>query len=149
MAETYRHSIENPYLTAGQVDEIIRAAAVWHRGRLTIGLACGIRAAFRVLEELGLDRNRSRIDGVELMTSFCFGQGVEVVLGITALKGKIRFTHYTGTDGEMRVSAEGKIVTIRMKEREFQSGEEALAAADDELFKEIAVTDSTNAGDAE
>jgi formylmethanofuran dehydrogenase subunit E len=142
MAGLYPHPIKNQYLTGEQIDEIIRAAAVWHRGRLTIGLACGIRAAFRALEELGLDRNRSELTKVELRTGFCFGQGVEVVLGITALKGKLFFSHYTGSDGELRVTAAGKTVTIRMKERVFQTGEEALAAADEALFEAIVLSDS-------
>lgn len=145
MAGYYLHTIENRYLSGEQIDEIIRAAAVWHRGRLTIGLACGVRAAFRALAELGLDRNTSQIEKVEARTSFCFAQGVEVVLGITALKGKMDFSHYTGTDGQLSVTATGKTVRIQMKERVFETGEEALAASDGELFAEIAVSDTEDA----
>ncbi len=129
----------NTGFTSGDIRLLIQTVAVAHCAKLSIGLASGIRAAVRCLGELGAGRDQREIRYAQVEGNYCFGQAIEITLGLPAIKGDLEFTLTHGKPGQMQVYGCGKCVQIRMADRSFADGMEVLQCPDAELFEQVEV----------
>ena len=130
---------EKTGLTKEEVQRIIDAVVIAHCSKVSIGLACGVRAAVRGMAELGAQRSKREITFAKVKSNYCFGQSIQIACAIPAIKGDLEFEAYMQPDGEVTLYGKGKAVTIRMKGRSFQGAQEVFDADDAEVFEEVLV----------
>lgn len=126
-------------LTREDIFLLIQTVAIAHCAKLTIGLASGIRAAIRCLGELGAKRDQHEIRYAQVQGNYCFGQAMEITLGLPAMKGDFDFTLTHGKPGQAEVYGCGKCIQIQMAEKGFSDGMEVLTCPDEELFERVVV----------
>ena len=130
---------EKTGLTKDEVLRIIDAVVIAHCSKVSIGLACGVRAAIRGMAELGVERNKRQVRFAKVKSNYCFGQAIEIACAIPAIKGDLEFELYMQPDGELTLYGNGKTVAIRMMDRSFSDAQEVFDAEDSEVFAEVLV----------
>ncbi|MBQ9991891.1 MAG: hypothetical protein IJP33_00510 [Firmicutes bacterium] len=134
------NKIENTGLSHEQISDIIEACRIAHNDFFNIGLACGIRAAFRVLGELGGDRTKYTVEKAFMHSNGCAALAVSIVCCLNPFKdNKIDFDRYMKFDWDMIAYGKEKQVEIKLHDKDFASWEDVFAAADDDIFASVKV----------
>ena len=110
-----------------------------HWDTMSVSLTLGMRAGQRVLHELGASRAAQKSAHVE--GGHFFAQGVEGVTGCSVIHGSMTFEEKAKSvaDWMVRADSDDRSVTLRMKDRPWESPSDVLAAADDQLFESVEV----------
>ena len=134
--------LEQTGLSAEKIEEIIEACRIAHNDFINIGLACGIRAAFRALAEAGGDRTKYTVEKAHMHSNGCAALAVSIVCCLNPFKdNKIFFDRYMKFDWDMKACSKDKEISIRLKDKDFASYEDVFAASDEDLFEYVEIVD--------
>lgn len=135
--------IDRTGLSGEKIDRLIEACAMAHRDSYSIGLACGIRCAFRLLAEIGGDRTKKAVRHVTLVANSCSSLAFMIICCVNVCKGNMDFTYSDRPDWQVEGRGEYRSVLIRMKPTDFRSAEEVFETPDDDLFDVVEVREIT------
>jgi tRNA-Thr(GGU) m(6)t(6)A37 methyltransferase TsaA len=110
-----------------------------HWDTMNVSLALGMRAGMAALTRLNVSRNDEK--SATVYGGDFFGQGIEAVTGCSVLDGTMDFTEDVKSLANFvaTVRAQGKAVTIRVRDRLYSGADEVLALGEEHLFASIAV----------
>lgn len=128
-------------LNAEDIAAIVEACRIAHSNFISIGLACGIRAAFRCLEELQVERDKHGFEKACIKANSCAALAFTVVCCLSPYKEQVDFTLYSPSDWIAALYSMDKKVEIKMLTRSFASVEEVFEAEDAQLFESVCVSD--------
>ena len=128
-------------LDAAKIDQLIAACAAAHSEYISVGLACGIRAAFRMLGEMGGDRAKPTVDKVSVKANGCVAIAFMVITCANPCQGGMDFVEDRAPDWRVCGSNARRRVEIKMQDAFFANADAVFAAADSQLFASVSVTD--------
>lgn len=132
--------IDNTGLSPEKIESLIEACRLAHYDFFSIGLVCGIRAAFRVLGEMGADRLKHDVDFVEIKANTSVGLAFFVITCLSPLKdNNMKFELYSGPDWTVTAYGADKKIEIKMLDRSFNGPMEVFTVPDDELFASVEI----------
>ena len=118
---------------------LIDSSRLLHWDTMSVSLTLGMRAGQRALLELGTSRADQKSAHVE--GGHFFAQGVEGITGCSVIHGTMTFEEKAKSVADWMVRADGddRSVTIRMRDRPWESASDVLAADDELLFQSVEV----------
>ena len=128
-------------LSEEKIARLIDGCVLAHSDFLSVGLACGIRAAFRMLGEMGGERHRHTVDRAQLRANACVAIAFLVITCVNPCKGTMDFTYYAGPDWEAVGRNDRREVRIKMRSASFADAAAVFAAGDDQLFESVEVVE--------
>jgi|GEM_PF-3962041 len=128
--------------TLGLSDEeiltLIEACRLAHNNHYSIGLAVGIRAAFRAIGELKADRSKHDIEFAKIKGNFCGALAFIIICSLNPLKEqKLDFELYQKPDWQVEVFSHSQSLLIKMCDTNYETAEEILEAPDSQIFAEV------------
>ena len=98
--------IERTGLDSEKINRLIDACTMAHRDALSIGLACGIRCAFRLLAEIGGDRTKRAVRHIKLTANSCSSLAFMIICCVNVCKGNMEFSYSARTDWQVEGTGE-------------------------------------------
>jgi formylmethanofuran dehydrogenase subunit E len=122
-----------------QKTELLDTSRLLHWETMSVSLTLGMRAGQRALKELQAGRAERKIAHVQ--GGNFFAEGVEGITGCSVIHGSMTFEEKSKSvaDWVVRADSDGRSVTIRMKDRPWESAGDVLAADDELLFQSVEV----------
>ncbi|MDD2221582.1 MAG: hypothetical protein PHN35_06495 [Clostridia bacterium] len=129
-------------LSDEQILTLIEACRLAHNNHFSIGLAVGIRAAFRAIAELKADRNKHDIDFAQIKGNFCGALAFMIICSLNPLKEhKLGFELYQKPDWQVEVFSQTQSLLIKMHDRNFETAEAVLELPDSQIFAQVLLKD--------
>ncbi|MGO9647215.1 MAG: tRNA (N6-threonylcarbamoyladenosine(37)-N6)-methyltransferase TrmO [Terriglobales bacterium] len=128
---------EAPLHWSRQKTEMLTTSRLLHWDTMNVGLAIGMRAGKRALQELGLgrsDKKHATVRGGNF-----FAQGVEAVTGCSVLHGTMEFEEApkSVTDWLVRLETPERYIGLRIVDRPYAGADQVLDTPDDVLFSSV------------
>ena len=128
---------ETPLHWCRQKTEMATTSRLLHWDTMNVGLAIGMRAGKRALQELGLgrsDKKHATVRGGNF-----FAQGVEAVTGCSVLHGTMEFEEAPKSinDWLVRLETPERYIGLRIVDRLYAGADEVLNTPDDVLFSSV------------
>ena len=136
-----KESWKVPHLSLEEMETLIEGYRLYRYEGLSVGAALGIRAAFRALAELQVER-KNREKTAVVVSGYCFAQAVEYICAVSHLRDKMEFTpSMDHSKTSLVLKSESNQVRIEMMDSDFGRVEEVLQADDEALFKLVECTE--------
>ena len=127
-------------LSDEEIITLVEACRLAHNNHFSIGLAVGIRAAFRAIAELKADRSKHDIEFANIKGNFCGSLAFIIICSLNPLKEhKLDFCLYQEPDWQVEVFSKTQSLLIKMQDKHFKTAEEVFETPDLEVFAEVSL----------